>query len=201
MKPLSLFLILIFLISCKEAKKENSNATEKTIVESPKKEIEKSVEEVYAPQTVNDELAEKIKTYLKTDYLKNDIAILEETDRQFQFYEIDLNEDGKNEIFINFFTRYFCGSGGCTLLLLDANLKPITKFSVMNPPLFVEKTKKNGWSILLIKDSGVFKELSYNKGKYPSNPSILEKAPYDAPSGHAEILFSDEYSKAKIYTY
>ncbi|MCF8714998.1 hypothetical protein JM658_09200 [Joostella atrarenae] len=201
MKALILFLTFVSFISCKEPNNKNTDTVEKITIESHEKEIENPVQENYAQQTVNDELAERIKTYLKEVYLKNDIDILEENDRKFQLYEIDLNDDDENEVFINFFTRYFCGTGGCAMLLLDTHLKPITKFSVMNPPLFVEKTKKNKWAIILIKDAGVYKELIYSEGKYPSNPSVLEKAPYDAPSGHAEILFSDDYSKAKTYTY
>ena len=155
----------------------------------------------FATQRINDELAEKVAEYLTTDFLKDDLPIMEKSERKFQMYQVDLNGDGNKELFVRFFTSYFCGTGGCTILLLDKNMKPITIFTVTRPPIFVEKTKVNNWAILLVKDSGVFKELIYKNGSYPSNPSVLPRAPYDAPSGHAEVLFDENYSKAKTYEF
>ncbi|MCM5664162.1 hypothetical protein [Galbibacter mesophilus] len=200
-----IIIAIIFCAACKESPKEKSTSmpTEETAPiaseENKSSTIDDNME--YAQASVNDGLAKKVANYLKNDYLKDDYSILMERDKKFQLYEIDLNEDGEKEIFINFMTPYFCGTGGCSMLLLNADLKKISHFSVMNPPLFVEKTMKNGWKILLIKDRGEFKELLHLKDGYPSNPSVLPKAPYDAPSGHAEILFDENYSKAKTYTF
>ena len=66
---------------------------------------------------------------------------------------------------------------------------------------FAETTKVNGWSLLLVKDQGVFRELQYENGTYPSNPSLLPKAPYDAPGGHAEIMFDKQFAKCKTYKF
>ncbi|QLE02281.1 hypothetical protein HX109_12195 [Galbibacter sp. BG1] len=202
MKNYFFVLFLLLLLSCKNEKKESSNSN--TEIKSDSVSVENTSVNAptdYAPQSVNDSLAEKIAAYLRDDYLKDDIDILDTSERKFQLYEIDLNEDGQKEVFINFMTRYFCGTGGCSMLLLNSELSKITNFSVMNPPLFVEKIKKNGWRILLIKDRGELKELVYKDGSYPSNPSVLPKAPYDAPSGHAEILFDENYSKPKTYNF
>jgi len=79
---------------------------------------------------------------------------------------------------------------------LDKYGEVITKFTVTRAPIFVESTKENGWALLLVRDSGVFKELKFNDGTYPSNPSVLPKAPYDAPSGHAQVMFDDELFKS-----
>lgn len=192
MKKLSPFIILVLLLisNCK-----NDKVKETTI--SPKIE-DKSVE---VEHVVKDDTAEKIKTFLTDTYLKNDLEILQEIDRKFQYHEVDLNHDDQNEIFVRFMSPYFCGTGGCTFLLLDSNMNIITQFSVTRAPIFVEQTDKNGWSILLVKDSGVFKELVYENGSYPNNPSVLPKAPYDAPSGHALILFDENYSNEKTKTY
>jgi hypothetical protein len=53
----------------------------------------------------------------------------------------------------------------------------------------------------LVKDAGVFKELTFENGSYPSNPSVLPKAPYDAPSGHAQVMFDDSFYKSKTFEF
>ena len=112
-----------------------------------------------------------------------------------------MNNDGKQELFINFITPYFCGSGGCTLLLLDNNWKTITRFTVTSTPLMIEPNKEQKWAVLMVKDNGVWKDLLYKNGKYPSNPSLLSKSKVDAPSGHAQVIFSDEFSSAKTFDF
>lgn len=181
-------------------------------VEEVERETEKFLEEViglkpvsnkmaYAPQTVDDELALKINQYLISDYLKREIKIMKEADRQYQFYKIDLNEDGVDEILMRFESTFFCGSGGCSYLLMDANFNTITYFTVMNAPIYVEPKTENGWKLLLVRSEGELKELTFEDGSYPSNPSVLDNAPYDAPSGHAEVLFNDDMLKSKTYRF
>lgn len=155
----------------------------------------------FEPATVDDSLAQRVKDYLTTKYLEpNEHAALRPADRQFQLYQLDLNQDGKPEVFVQLNGTYFCGSGGCTILLLDSQLRPITRFTVTNPPFFVEQTRKNGWRVLLVKSQGEWKELTYTKGTYPANPSVVSKAPYAGPSAHATQVFAD-VAHAKTYTF
>ncbi|MEQ9120225.1 alpha/beta fold hydrolase [Fulvivirga sp.] len=181
-------------------------------VEAVQTETEKFLEEViglkpvvnmaaYAPQTIDDKLAIDINKYLISDYLKREVKIMTEKDRKYQFYKIDLNEDGMDEVLIRFESTFFCGSGGCTYLLLDANFNTITQFTVMNAPIYVEPKTENGWKLLLVRSEGELKELKFEGGSYPTNPSVLPKAPYDAPSINAEVLFDDASIKSKIYTF
>ncbi|WP_185153452.1 alpha/beta hydrolase [Fulvivirga lutimaris] len=181
-------------------------------VEEVETETEKFLEEViglkpvnnktaYAPQTVDDELAVEINQYLISDYLKREIKVMNEADRQYQFHKIDLNEDGVDEIFIRFESTFFCGSGGCTYLLMDVNFNTITQFTVMNAPIYVEPQKVNGWKVLLVKSEGEPKELKFEDGTYPANPSVLPKAPFNSPSAQALVLFDDDTSKSKVYQF
>ena len=84
---------------------------------------------------------------------------------------------------------------------MDKYGEVITKFTVTRAPIFVESTKVNGWSVLLVKDAGILKELTFENGSYPSNPSVLPKAPYDAPSGHAQLMFDDEFYQSKTFEF
>jgi len=203
MKYLQLLaMVLLVTVSCKEKpsdEKKESNTIENEVVKTEAK--KRSHEEEFVAQSVDDQLAKNIKNFLIKDYLKDDLAVMNDSDRKFQMYKIDLNNDGKDEVFVRFLTPYFCGTGGCTFLLLDHQGEIITDFSVTRAPIFAEQTYKNGWQLLLVQDAGVFKEMVYKNGTYPSNPSLLEKAPYDAPSGHAEIMFDKDFSNCKTYNF
>jgi len=204
-----LILMTLFFISCKEQTDKNSKKEIEKEVKQPeiKKETKsdskkKDADAAFVKQSVNAELATKIKNYIAKDLLtKKDLELIPADQRKFQFYQIDMNNDGKKEIFVNLISPYFCGSGGCTVLLLNNQLKRITKFTVTRTPLWAEQTIKNGWRILLTKSDGELKEMIYKNGTYPSNPSVVKKAPYDAASGNAEIMFDPNFSNAKTYNF
>lgn len=201
-------ILTVISISCQPEKKKdldldapvaqetaNTTAKAETTGDSSPQE-----QETYAPQSTDEQTAANLQNFLMS-YTSSDYEILTENDKRFQFYEADLNGDGNKEIFVRFMGPYFCGSGGCTFLLLDKYAEIITKFTVTRAPIYIEQEKRNGWSFLLVKDSGVFKELVFENGSYPNNPSVLPKAPYDAPSGHAEIMFDETFARCKTFTF
>jgi hypothetical protein len=150
---------------------------------------------LYSPYCENAEVAQKVTDFLKNNYLKEELKLgLDSFDRQFQCYPIDLNGDKLEEVFVRFQSKHFCGTGGCTFLILDnACTKLLQEFSVSDAPFFVEQEKKNGWNVLLVQSDGAFRMLEANKkGKYPENPSVIKPIPNFAPSGHAQVLFDDK---------
>ena len=211
MKHHFLFLLLSLLIlSCQPGKKENTEQSGydpneiKSVQEvdstNDQTDADKATQENYVAQSTDEQTANNLKVFLK-NYTGDDYASLSDLDKKFQFYELDLNDDGNKEIFVRLMGPYFCGSGGCTFLLLDKYGEVITKFTVTRAPIFRESKKVNGWSLLLVKDSGVFNELIFENGSYPPNPSVLPKAPYDAPSGHAEVMFDENFAPCKTFEY
>lgn len=152
-------------------------------------------------QSQNEELANKVKSYIIQEYLTEaDLRAISGDQRKFQLAQIDLNNDGKNEIFVNFTSTYFCGSGGCTLLLLNDQLEPVTEFTVTRTPLYVEKTVKNGWRTILTNSGEKWRKLEYENGSYPTNPSLVEMT-VDAPGENTEILFNEGNDNLKTYTF
>ncbi|MFD0700909.1 hypothetical protein [Myroides pelagicus] len=173
------YLVILFgalaLVGCKQEKKEET---------TPSVEV----------QEIKEDATEKaIGEYITSSLLSaEELPLLTEADRQFQFYAIDLNNDGAKEFFVRLSGPYFCGTGGCTVLLLNAEYQLITKFTVMQGAIFAEPTLENTWRVLTVKSEGEWKSLVYANGTYPTNPSVLEKAPYDAPSGHAVVIFDED---------
>lgn len=194
-----LILIMSITFGCK--KEIEKKAIDAPKIQKTEKEISTQPSIEYAEGATDGAIANKIKHYLTTDYLKNDLEFMSKEDRKFQFQTVDLNNDGQQELFINFITPYFCGSGGCTLLLLDNNWKTITRFTVTSTPLMIEPNKEQKWAVLMVKDNAVWKDLVYKNGKYPGNPSLLSKSKVDAPSGHAQVIFSEEFSPAKTFDF
>jgi hypothetical protein len=116
--------------------------------------------------------AELVRKSLVDSILKADLAGMDSSARKFVFSEMDLNADGQNEIFVGFTGGYFCGSGGCTIMLLDNKGIAITQFTVSEYPVIVDNNKTNGWSDLIINSNGKNHLMKFDGKKYPSNPSV-----------------------------
>lgn len=200
MSKISFFTALILassLFSCKNNKETAPVST--GVVDSTVVAEEATID--YAIGTTDETMAKIIANFLVTDYLKEDIKVMSVEDRKFQFQIVDLNRDGNDEVFVNFMTPYFCGTGGCTILLLSSNWEIITQFTVTRTPIAINYGEVEEWANLMVQDNGVWKDLKFSNGSYPSNPSLIEKSEFDAPSGEDHIIFSDEFSPTKTFTF
>jgi hypothetical protein len=106
---------------------------------------------------------------------KNDLAnnLVDSFSRRFILFEYDLDNNGSNEIFTGFTGPFFCGSGGCTILLLAANGDIITTFTVTDYPVVIASSTTNGWKDLYLESRGKFHLATFNGKTYPSNPTLL----------------------------
>jgi len=146
----------------------------------------------YSPHNSNEEIAKKISLFL-TELLKDDLAAMTEDQREFQYEEVDLNDDGIKEYLVGFNNSYFCGSGGCTYYLLHNNGTVITIFTVSETPFIVMvSSKTNGWRDILVKSDGWLRQLKFDGKTYPSNPSVLREF-NEIPSDDAYRLLWDEF--------
>ena len=191
---------LMLLMSCKgepvakEVETVVPTAGQETVEEDSEAEVR------YDPATEDDVFAERVSVKLQ-EMFGEELEIMTADDRNFRMYALNMDQDDQKETFVLFMSSYFCGSAGCNLLLLDDDLSLVTKFTVTRPPLFIEPTVQNDWRVILVRSEGEWRELRFDGTTYPSNPSMVEKAPYDAPSGHATVLFSNQEPNlpAKVY--
>lgn len=107
--------------------------------------------------------------------------IIDSNSRRFIFFEYDLNDDGTKEIFVGLTGSYFCGTGGCTIYLLDSQSKLINTFTVAGYPIVIDKNKTNGWKDLFIHSGKKDRIVKFDGKQYPSNPSTLPAL--DMPPG------------------
>ncbi len=115
-----------------------------------------------------------VKKLLATQYAAEiEKQIIDSFSRRFILFEYDLNDDGSKEILVGLNGGYFCGTGGCNLLLLNSSGVVITSFSVSGTPVIVANAKTNGWKDLYIYSNKKHRIAKFDGKKYPSNPSLL----------------------------
>lgn len=143
-------------------------------------------EEIYDPDPtdtipgngygINSSAKETAELVRKTvqDLFKDDLDknIIDDYSRKFIFFEYDLNEDGNKEIMVGFSGPYFCGSGGCTQMILDNMGNVISRFTVSDYPVVIDNTKSNGWKDLFILSGGKYRVIKFDGKTYTSNPSM-----------------------------
>lgn len=103
-----------------------------------------------------------------------------------RFSFVDLNDDGKKEAIVYIMDKAWCGSGGCTTLVLaprNASYAIITKIALTRPPIRVLGTKSKGWLDLSVVVGGGGTEsahdvrLSFDGKTYPRNPTMPPAQP------------------------
>lgn len=73
------------------------------------------------------------------------------SDPSLEYYDAfaDLNEDNKIDAVVYLKGRKFCGSGGCTLLIIsrlsEESWKLISRIPITRPPICMLATKSRGW--------------------------------------------------------
>lgn len=145
------------------------------------------------PQTLrepNSSQQESLKKFLQ-GYLGDPLMEKDRTTR-YSSALVDLRDDGTQEVIVYITGQYWCGSGGCEMLILEPNgpsWRVITKTTITRAPIRVLVTKSNGWHdiAVLVGGGGILHAyeamLSLNGRRYPSNPSVpparrlIEKVP------------------------
>jgi len=153
---------------------------------------------VTALATAQSDALSSIKKFLKTTY-----PTTPELSRTFVYNEIDLNDDGKNEYVVGLIGGEWCGSGGCTMLVLTNTFKLNTKMSVVEFPIYIgapgtaEVTKKYSNIYIQNRDGSVAK-MAWNGVKYPTNPSTAPKVNKKIIEGKYKFLNEAELAKNKF---
>jgi len=120
----------------------------------------------------------RLKKFLQ-NYEGNPSATEERTTRYAAAF-VDLNDDGTQEAIVYLISPEWCGSGGCSSLVLEpkgSSFKVITRTTITRLPIRVLSKKTNGWHDLAVWVGGggirpgYEARLSFNGKKYPGNPS------------------------------
>lgn len=99
---------------------------------------------------------------------------------EFDYALADLNGDGSVDAVVLLKGSAWCGSGGCTLLILKGKqdgFEFISKSTITSEPIRISPEKSHGWRTLIVYTGGVGDVvMRFNGTKYPLNPSVQPKA-------------------------
>lgn len=99
---------------------------------------------------------------------------------------VDLRDDGTEEAIVYLSGPFWCGSGGCSSLIIapdGSSFKVLTEMAVTQLPIRVLSSKTNGWHDLGVGVGGggirvgYEARLTFDGKKYPSNPTISPAQP------------------------
>ncbi len=110
----------------------------------------------------------------------------------FRRAEADLNGDGRKEIFVYITDPYYCGSGGCSLVILSPyrhSFRVVMKSTIVKLPIRLLSTSTHGWRDVgvTVQGGGIIgayeARMRFNGLQYPSNPTLRPAIRLKAPSG------------------
>lgn len=98
---------------------------------------------------------------------------------EFKHALLDLNNDGVDDAVVVLLGRNWCGSGGCTMLVLHGQgegYRVVSKSTVTREPVRVSESTSNGWRDIIVHSDGMEKLLQFDGEIYPENPSMASAA-------------------------
>ncbi len=99
---------------------------------------------------------------------------------QFRYALAHLDGDSRTDAIVLLLGGNWCGSGGCTMLVLRAagnGFTLISESTITNEPIRVSPEKSHGWKTLIVFAKGKGDVLMrFNGTRYPLNPSLQPKA-------------------------
>jgi len=111
-------------------------------------------------------------------FVRNDLHV-----SSYKWAEADLNGDGQAEQFIYATDSSYCGSGGCTLFVLQrqpVGYRIVLRSTVTRLPIRLLSTSSHGWRDLAVGVAGGgvrsgTARLRFEGNKYPGNPTLAPR--------------------------
>jgi hypothetical protein len=130
-----------------------------------------------------------------TLFLQNYVGTLDEETKKTEYAAafVDLKDDGTKEAIVYLSSDGWCGTGGCTLLILapeGTSYRVVTKVPAVRLPIRVLDAKSNGWH-----DIGV---VARKSGVEPLYEAILSFDGKSYPIGVSEAGESNGKAQGKI---
>ena len=110
--------------------------------------------------------------------------------------DVDLNGDGRPEVFVYVTDQSYCGSGGCTLVVLSPqgrSYRVVLRSTVTQHPIRLLAASTRGWRDIGVTVAGggtkrpYIVRLRFNGRRYQNNPTVSPAVPLNRPSGKVLI--------------
>lgn len=100
--------------------------------------------------------------------------------QEFRHALTDLDHDGVDDALVLLLGADWCGTGGCTLLVLQGGqngFRLVSASSVTEEPVRVStRERRHGWSSLIVNSRKGEVLMRFDGQRYPSNASVLARA-------------------------
>jgi hypothetical protein len=125
----------------------------------------------------------------------------------YSYAFVDLDGRGSQEVIVYVSGRNWCGSGGCTTLVLaraGSSYRVVGRIPITWLPIRVLDTRSNGWHDIAVRvrgggiRPGYESALPFNGRSYPNNPTVPPARPLGEKSA-GQIVLSDENEAKPLY--
>lgn len=119
---------------------------------------------------------------------------------------VDLSGDGDREVIVYLMGGSWCGSGGCTTLVLaphGRSYRIVTTITITWPPILVLVNKSHGWHDIAVRvegggiQPGYEAVLRFNGRTYPSNPTVPPARPSSKKVSGRVVISRNAYKTGK----
>ncbi|MBI4893604.1 MAG: META domain-containing protein [Acidobacteria bacterium] len=153
--------------------------------------------QVWAPEAGRDEHLEAAVLKAAPSYTK---AAAGETVARYAASRVDLNGDGKEEVFVYLMGPFFCGTGGCELMLFrdgPGGYELVEEFSITRTPVIVSQKKTHGWSDVWRAESGGGAKASFVRHSFDGKKYVARErvAGSRAPAGKQALTNETTFEK------
>jgi sirohydrochlorin ferrochelatase len=107
---------------------------------------------------------------------------------------VDLNGDSIEDAIVLLQGSGWCGSGGCTMLVMKgerAGYSFLSRSTVTSAPVRVASKGSHGWKSLIVHSSGAARLMTFDGDGYPLNPSMQPAADQDVIESARTVLAQD----------
>ncbi len=141
-------------------------------------------------------LRDFLRMYLKAPKSGVDIST------RYSFATVDLGDSRAKQVVVYVTGRWWCGSGGCLVLVLepeDAMFKVLGRLTIARPPVRVLQHKTMGWHDLSVWmqgggiQPGHYGVFAFDGKRYQNNPSVASEPSSESgnplPLGEGTLLY------------
>ncbi len=147
-----------------------------------------------------------LKEFLQS-YLVGTAPRTSEESTRFSVAKVRLSGNGAGEFIVYVMGPNWCGSGGCTALVIapeGSSYKVITKMTIVRLPVRILASRTNGWRDIGVKVRGgsataeYEAQLRFNGKKYPSNPTVAP-AERAKPGTLGDVVIPNTVAGASLF--
>jgi hypothetical protein len=145
-------------------------------------------------ETERDPAVETALLDLFPDYTLKAVEIEGQTAR-YLYNRVDLDDDGRDEAVVYLLGTHFCGTGGCSLVILrptENGLAVVNNFPASEVPLVVKRHASNGWRDLVRLTAGGGAEPAYHLLQFDGERYVAAGTVVDNLALEGTALLADD---------